>query len=321
MRRVLACRAILHSSLRSRSASVDHFIAIVTAGKSQFDVDLGVIYTHEDDYMPPLLSTLAASGPGLRLRLLLVDNASDSGAKKWLKHFPNVQIIRNQQRLNYAENLNRVLEAGDAPFAMLLNTDMFFEPEEQTVARLTNFMRMHPECGLAACRLYHPDGTYGFPARRFQSLRTIAGRRLGLGRLFPTSLRNHLYAEHEHTDAFACDWVSGCLMFVRRAALEDVGLLDESYGKYFEDVDYCLRMQQHGWQVMFTGETYAWHWEQRSSKRLWSKDAWRHVRSYTKFLRKWGFSPQKIAQAGLESGAARSKTRTQMTQPPAGRAA
>ncbi|MDA7977472.1 MAG: glycosyltransferase [Pirellulales bacterium] len=272
----------------------------MTPAAAEFDVDLGVIYTHEDNFMPPLLSTLAASGDQVRMRLLLVDNHSDAGAEKWRSHFPHVEILRNDRRMTYAENLNKILDASGARYVLLLNTDMFFEPEEQTIARMVEFMDSHPRCGLAGCRLYHPDGSYGYPARRFQTLRTIAARRLGLGKLLSATLRDHFYGEHEHSDAFACDWVSGCLLFVRRDAANDVGLLDESYRKYFEDVDYCLRMQQRGWQVMFNGKTYAWHWEQRASRRLWSADAWWHVRAYLRFLRKWGFSPSAVAQAGLK---------------------
>lgn len=281
----------------------------------QFDVDLGVIYTHEDQYMPRLLATLAASGDGLRTRLLLVDNVSAGGAEQWVPHFPRVRIIRNQQRLGYAENLNRILAAGDAPFVMLLNTDMFFEPQEQTIAQLVRFMQRNPDCGLSACRLYHPDGTYGYPARRFQKVSTIAGRRLGMGRIFAGPLSDYFYAEHEHTETFPCDWVSGCLMFVRREAFADVGPLDKAYGKYFEDVDYCLRMQQHGWRVMFHGATFAWHWEQRASKKIWSRDAWRHLRAYARFLRKWGLSPGKHAAVGLAQAQNRQR-QASPTKPP-----
>ena len=66
---------------------------------------------------------------------------------------------------------------------------------------------------------------------------------------------------------------------VRRQAFQQVGLFDESFGKYFEDVDICLRMARAGWRVMYHGGTSCYHIEQRASRRLLSRDAWRHARA------------------------------------------
>src|SRR5262249_22491638 len=145
------------------------------------DVDIGIIYTHERHFMTPLVASLAQSGRGVAMRLVLVDNASNDGVGEWRNVFRETVVIRNERRLGYAANLNRILEASYARYALLLNTDMYFEPAEQCVAKMVRFMDTHPGCGVSGCGLYHPDGSYGFPARRFQTLRTIAARRLGLG--------------------------------------------------------------------------------------------------------------------------------------------
>jgi len=168
---------------------------------------------------------------------------------------------------------------------------MLFDPDEQCLARMVQFMDDQPRCGLSICRLYHPQGEYGFPARQHQRLKTIAARRLPVGKLLKQTVREYLYQNHNHYEAFECDWVSGCFMLLRREAVEQVGQFDCQFEKYFEDVDYCTRMRQAGWQVMFNGETYCYHFEQRASKRLLSKDAWQHLRSYSRWLQKWGLNP------------------------------
>src|SRR5262245_36581745 len=147
------------------------------------DVDLGIIYTHERRFMTPLVSSLAQSGRGIAMRLVLIDNASADGVDEWRDTFRETLVVRNEMRLGYAANLNRILEASHARYALLLNTDMYFDPAEQCVAKMVQFMDRHPDCGVSGCRLYHPDGSYGFPARRFQTVGTIAARRLGLGKL------------------------------------------------------------------------------------------------------------------------------------------
>jgi GT2 family glycosyltransferase len=250
------------------------------------DLDIGVIYTYEDEYMRPLLESLARSGDDLAMRLILIDNASAGGVERWRKCFPHTLVVRNEERLGYAANLNKILTAATAELVLLLNTDMYFEPAEQSLSKLVRFMHERPECGLAGCRLYHPDGTYGHPARRFQTLSTIAARRAGLGRLLPAALERYVYAHQSRYDSFACDWVSGCLMLVRRKAIEEIGLFDCRYGKYFEDVDICYRLAQAGWKVMFHGGTFGFHHEQRASKPLFSRDAWLHLRAYGKWLAK-----------------------------------
>lgn len=261
------------------------------------DVDIGVIYTYERQFMTPLISSLAQSGNGLGMRLILVDNASSDGVDEWRSLAPETRVLRNETRLGYASNLNRILEASSARYALLLNTDMVFEPAEQCVAKMVRFMDEHPDCGVSGCRLYHPNGTYGFPARRFQTLPIIAARRLGLSKLLEQTIDSYLYQEIDRSAVFDCDWLSGCFLMVRRAAIDEVGTFDLQFRKYFEDVDLCLRMARAGWRVMMNGQTFCYHLEQRASRNLLSKDALLHLQSYARWLSKWGLDPRRHVAA------------------------
>jgi N-acetylglucosaminyl-diphospho-decaprenol L-rhamnosyltransferase len=253
-----------------------------------FDFDIGVIYTHEREWMPRLMETMSASGRGLNMRLILVDNASADGVESWRSYFPETLILKNDRRLGYAENLNRIVEASTARYVLLMNTDMYFDPGEQCLARMVEFMDGLPKCGLAGCRLYRPDGAEAYAARRFPTLPLILARRCGLGRLFSGAVDRHFYAEHTTRETWPCDWLSGCFLMVRREAIQQVGPFDQRYGKYFEDVDICLRMARAGWQVMYHGAVSCCHIEQRASKKLLSQDAWLHFRAYLRWLWKWG---------------------------------
>ena len=269
------------------------------------DVDIGIIYTHERHFMTPLVSSLAQSGRSVTMRLVLVDNASADGVEEWRDAFRETLVVRNEERLGYAANLNRILEASHARYALLLNTDMYFEPAEQCVAKMVRFMDTHSDCGVSGCRLYHGDGSYGFPARRFQTLGTIAARRLGLSRLLGRTVNSYLYRDKPHEAVFECDWLSGCFLMVRRKAIDEVGLLDLQFRKYFEDVDFCLRMARSGWKVMMNGATFCYHLEQRASRQLFSKDAFVHLQSYARWLAKWGLDPARnIAPAARPRRAA-----------------
>ncbi|MGQ9574266.1 MAG: glycosyltransferase family 2 protein [Thermoguttaceae bacterium] len=254
------------------------------------EVDIGLVYTYERDLMPRLLSTLAASGRGVRMRLILVDNHSADGADSWRGYLPDTLVLTNSRRLGYAANLNRVLRASAAPYVLLLNTDMFFDPRQQCVARMVRFMDRHPACGIATCGIYHEDGRTAYPARRFQTPAVVLARRLGLGGLCCRTLDAYLYRRLPAHETWQCEWVSGCFMMIRREAFLDVGYFDEGFVKYFEDVDICYRMARSGWQVLYHGAVHCYHLERRASRRLWTAEAWRHLRSYLRWHWKWGLS-------------------------------
>lgn len=257
------------------------------------DVDVGFIYTHERQFMARLVASLAPSAAGVSMRLILVDNASADGVDEWRGAIPQTLVVRNDRRLSYAANLNRILERSTARYTLLMNTDMYFEPREPCVTKMVRFMDAHPDCGVAGCRLYRPDGSFGYPARRFQTPATIAVRRLGLARLFRKTVDSYLHRDKPRDAVFDCDWLSGCFLMVRREAAHDVGRLDPRFHKYFEDVDFCLRMARAGWRVMMNGQTWCYHVEQRASRNLFSKDAFVHLRSYLQWLAKWGLNPER----------------------------
>lgn len=270
----------------------------VISADDSLDLDIGVIYTHEQHYMDPLIESLADSGHDLRMRLLLVDNASTEGVSRWCGQFAETAIIRNQRRLGYAENLNLILSASTARHTLLLNTDMVFDPLEQTLTKMVQFMDARSGCGIAGCRLYHPEGEYAYPARRFPSLRAILARRGGALFRSEATTREHLYADLDPLSSFPCDWLSGCFLLVRRECHEQIGGLDaRRFRKYFEDVDYCQRAGEAGWEVCFCGDTYGYHWEQRASRELFSRDSRLHLQSYARWLLK-----RLARHCGLRSG-------------------
>jgi hypothetical protein len=282
----------------SEALSVDHdFRAVVSPAPR--DLDIGVIYTGERDLMGPLLSTMKASAPGLNYRLILVDNDSDDGIQPWRQIIPETKVLKNTERLPYAANLNRILAAATARYVLVMNTDMFFDPRQRCLSRMVEFMNSYPSCGIAGCRLLHADGHDARAARRFQTLSVLLARRFGLGSFMQRTLERYFYMDHAPGESFDCQWLSGCFLMLRNEAVKKVGLFDESFGKYFEDVDMCLRMARAGWSVMYHGATSAYHIEQRASRRLFSTDAWRHLLAYIYWLNKWGYRATAEAPCGM----------------------
>ena len=238
--------------------------------------------------MGPLLATMKASAPGLNYRLILVDNHSHDGIESWRRIIPETKLLKNTERLHYAANMNRILADSTARYVLVMNTDMFFDARQSCLSRMVAFMDAHPQCGIAGCRLLHADGHVARSARRLQTLSVILARRFGLGGFMRRTLDRYFCMDHAPGESFECQWLSGCFLMLRNKAAEQVGRFDESFGKYFEDVDMCLRMARAGWRVMYHGATSAYHIEQRASRQLLSTDAWKHLRSYLYWLSKWG---------------------------------
>ena len=174
---------------------------------------------------------------------------------------------------------------------LLLNTDVYFDPDERCLTKMVAFMDSHPACGIAGCRVYHEDGSYAYPARRFQTLPIVLSRRLGLGRLLPGALEGYLYQERAIGDAWECDWVSGasCSFAARRSKRSACST--SGFSSISKTWTCVCAWRRAGSAPMFNGATYCYHVERRSSKNLLSIDAWKHARSYLRWLGKWGFSP------------------------------
>jgi GT2 family glycosyltransferase len=191
--------------------------------------------------------------------------------------FPQVRVIDNVDNLGYPAANNQGLEAfglgTDAPvdqwprYALLLNPDTVLPPG--ALAEMLAFMDAHPEAGAAGPRLVLADGSLDWACRRsFPSPEVSAYRLTGLSRLFPRSPRfgryNMTYLDPNETTEV--DAVVGAFMMVRREAIRDAGLLDDTFFMYGEDLDWAFRIKAAGWKVYYNAEVTVLHYKEASSK-------------------------------------------------------
>ena len=143
--------------------------------------------------------------------------------------------------------LRWALESEDPPeIVFLLNNDTLVPPG--AIQALVAFLQERPEVGLCGSRLEYPDGESQRTARRFL---TAAGELEAYARFGPVSrlLSRWVVAPPDRNEPHSCQWVSGAALMVRRRVFQEIGLLDESFFTYFEDVDFCLRSHRAGWQT------------------------------------------------------------------------
>jgi len=249
------------------------------------DLSVSIVSTNERHYIEKLLPTLYDSGEGISMEVILIDNHSGDRLEEIVNEgYPNLHIIRNSKKLGFCANHNIGIENSHGRYVLVLNPDILFEKGEQCLVKMVQFMDGNPSCGVSGCREYNFQKNFAYPARRFLNLRTILVRRLPKFFYSEKVMCSYFYKDLDIKSSFECDWLHGCFLFFRRQTIEQIGGFDTAYKKYFEDVDVCNRAHKAGWDVLYNGNTYYYHLEQRASKKLFSKDAILHIRSYLRWI-------------------------------------
>jgi N-acetylglucosaminyl-diphospho-decaprenol L-rhamnosyltransferase len=186
-----------------------------------------------------------------RPELVVVDNSSTDGSvDDLLRAQPGVRVVRSGGNLGYARAANLGIAATGAPVVAVLNPDTVLAPG--VGAALTAGFATDPDLGAAGPRLHNTDGTVYPSARQIPSMVDAVGH----GLLFFVWRDNPFTRRYRETGADPdrprdVDWVSGAAVWLRRAALDDVGGWDERYFMYVEDVDLCWRLRRGGWRVAY----------------------------------------------------------------------
>lgn len=240
--------------------------------------DLGIVIVNYNtrDLLRACLRTVYASQGDFTFEVCVVDNGSTDGSGEMLEaEFPQVRRILNPDNRGYPAANNQGLrllgfpDGADAPrFALLLNPDTELPPD--ALAKMLAFLDAHPEAGVAGPKLVRQDGSLDLACRRsFPSPEVSFYRFSGLARLFPRSRRfgryNLTYLDPD--ERAEVDAVVGAFMMLRREAIAQVGLLDEGFFMYGEDLDWCYRIKAAGWKVYYNPEVTVLHIKRAASTR------------------------------------------------------
>lgn len=248
------------------------------------------VATDECELLAEALASLLAPSqrPQPVLEVVVVDNASRDGtgdevAARW----PKVRVIRQSRRCGLSTNVNAGIRATRAPFVMVCNSDIVFR--SGACARLAAFLEAHPRAGIVAPRLVGPAGEAWPVARRWYTPASLLLRRLPFpGAQHAGAVRRHLYDDWGGVDPQRVDWVMCAAAMMRRKALGDIGLMDERFRIYFDDVDLALRAHQAGWEVWAVPDAVVVHHWQRASRRPLTAAWFSHLASLARFIRKHG---------------------------------
>ena len=245
----------------------------------QLDLGIVIVNWNTRDLLRACLNSLAAGDASVTRRVIVVDNASNDGSLAMVQaEFPQVEAVANPTNGGFSQANNiglRMLGFGsdaattaDIPrYALLLNPDTEVPPDG--LRAMIDRMEADPKVGVAGPRLIMLDGKLDLACRRsFPTPEVMFWRILGLSKLFPHSRlfgRYNMTYLDEHIET-EVDCVVGAFMLVRREAIQRVGLLDELFWMYGEDIDWAFRIKQAGWKVLYYPKVTVLHVKRAASR-------------------------------------------------------
>jgi GT2 family glycosyltransferase len=217
------------------------------------DVSISIVSFNTSGMLQDCLNSLMQSPTEVQFEILVVDNGSHDGSLEILiTEFPQVHIICLQHNEGYTRPMNLGLRAGQGRYLLQLNPDTIVHPG--LLDGLVQFMDQHPEVGIATPKVLNRDGTLQKQCRRSAArpLDTLTYFS-GLNKIFPKSrfFGRYLMTYMGDDDTFEVEAVSGSCMMIRRAVVDQIGYLDESYFAYQEDTDFCFRAREAGWKIFY----------------------------------------------------------------------
>ena len=240
-------------------------------------MDLSIIIVHYRTYelTKQAIESIISKDHPIHYEVFLVDNASHDGSLERLQEdFAReietdlIKIIANNRNSGFANANNLAIQQSKARYVLLLNSDTVILKD--CLSKCINHMEKDENIGALGCKVLLPDGSLDRACRRsFPTFSVSFYRMIGLSRLFPKSKRfgkyNLTFLDENQT--YAVDSLVGAFMMVRSDAIQEVGLLDEEFFMYGEDIDWCYRIKSGGWKVVYYSDAEIIHYKGGSNNK------------------------------------------------------
>jgi GT2 family glycosyltransferase len=226
------------------------------------DMSIVLVCWNNKAYLDPCLKSLYEGGLKSSFDVVVVDNGSTDGSQQMLaEKYPQVKLIQNAGNVGLGKASNQGIEATDGRHVLLLNNDTLVNAPALDV--LVEYLDAHPEAGATAGRLLNPDGSFQSGFAPFSTLLEEFLIVTHIGELLWTGYPSHGDAR----EIKETGWMSSACLLVRRAAFDQIGLLDEGYFIYGDEADLQYRLNQAGWKVVFLPNSSIIHFGGRSMDR------------------------------------------------------
>ncbi len=235
----------------------------VARGENQIvDMSIVLVCWNNKAYLDPCLKSLYEGGLKSSFDVVVADNGSTDGSQQMLaEKYPEVKIIQNTGNVGLGKASNQGIEVTNGRYVLLLNNDTIVNGP--ALDMLVEFLDAHPEAGAVAGKLLNPDGSFQSGYAPFSTLLEEFLIATHIGELLWSGYPSH----GDSNEIKATGWLSSACLLVRRAALDKIGLLDESYFIYGDEADLQYRLNKANWKVYFLPSSSIIHFGGRSMDR------------------------------------------------------
>jgi GT2 family glycosyltransferase len=222
------------------------------------DLSIVIVTWQSEKEIGPCLRSILACADGLKIEAVVVDNASTDGTRNAIEKLvagglgSDVQIktIWNDKNKGFAAATNQGMEISKGGHVLLLNPDT--ELVAGALSSTLNYLRAHPDVGIAGCKLLNFDGSLQPSVRRFPTWKDQAVILLKMHNFFPRLVAKYMAADTDYEREQEVDQVRGAFFLLNREFISKIGMLDDrNFFNWFEEVDYCRRAKNSGFKVMY----------------------------------------------------------------------
>jgi N-acetylglucosaminyl-diphospho-decaprenol L-rhamnosyltransferase len=230
-----------------------------TVDPSEAELAVVVVNYNAGEYLGRCLSSLQANRGDLAVDVLVIDNASHDGSHEAaIASEPWARLLANPDNRGLSAAWNQGIRETKAPYLLFLNPDT--ELWRGTLADYVEVARRHPNAGIVGPLVRNSDGSVYPSGRVLPTLRDAVGHAF-LGDVAPGNrfTRRYQIAGWDRTTEREVDWVSGACMLFPRKVFDAIGVFDEDFFLYAEELDIATRLRNAGWRVVFTPEVEIVH--------------------------------------------------------------
>lgn len=229
-------------------------------------VSVVIVSWNAKDYLAECLESLGGEVYAGTIETIVVDNASTDGSVDMVRiRFPHVKLICNSANIGFARANNIGIRNCVGEYVALINSDVHVLPD--CITNLVSYCQAEPAVGLVGPLINGGDGKQQLSCRAAPSLWNMFCRAVALDVVFPrTRWFNGYFLGHwGHRTTAEVAILSGCFWLAKRTAVDEVGLLDECFFMYGEDMDWCKRFRDIEWKIIFVAQAHAIHYGGGSS--------------------------------------------------------
>ncbi len=251
------------------------------------DLSVIILTWNTRKFIHSLLKSFEKHPSRCSYEIIVVDNGSTDDTSAFLKeNYPEVRLVRNETNLGTAQR-NKGIDISKGKYIAFLDSDIEMI-QDGTFDKLLDYMESSPDTGLVSPQLILESGDVQLSCKKFLSFYTPILRRLDF---IPFIKKTQLYKEQlmadwDHDHVCEVDYTVAAFWLFRKKIVDQIGGLDEKIFYAPEDVDYCLRIWQSGYKVVYFPEAKAKHYYQRITRKVFSKITWEHIKGLAYYFRK-----------------------------------